>query len=380
MHTLTLVTANFQEVKRDVLGDIVILSLLEDCKIEKNKNPDNFILDMYIEKLNGRINAFSREVDAALFSIMYPYGQDSEEFWDFEDCTEELQDKYENATVDCIKLPNGKIVSIHNYPLYNKFVIQNGLVYKKHFGQLKRAKRNKQAKRMKAFPKFPYRKLYKTLGDFAEEEYGMSYDEEHNGYGYSYNPNAFWDWYSIGGRWSDLFLVKEDCEEYSIGEKSWMYQDKEFECPKGYKWAVAARKKDIEWDAMHNWRVKCATEQFAKLERAFQTGEYPDDWDIQIIGNKIVYFGDILYIQNETLEQHLKRRGYYDRYKYPKISGSYLNNGEFCDKYDYWQYEKNPKKHKKMLRKQNRIWRRKLDKFIDSLSDDTVLIGVDCHM
>ena len=41
---------------------------------------------------------------------------------------------------------------------------------------------------------------------------------------------------------------------------------------------------------------------------------------------------------------------------------------------------KSKKYIKKQTRKNNIVWRRKLDKFIDSIPDDTVIIGVDCHV
>lgn len=61
---------------------------------------------------------------------------------------------------------------------------------------------------MTVIPNYPYKKLYKTFERFAEEEQCMDYNKEFDGYGYLYNPNAFWDWYQIGGRWPNLFLVK----------------------------------------------------------------------------------------------------------------------------------------------------------------------------
>ena len=65
------------------------------------------------------------------------------------------------------------------------------------------------------------------------------------GYGYVYNPDAFYDWYCIGGRWPKLFLIKEDCTDFTVGDRD--YPDEYYKAPDGYKWAAAARKKDIQW-------------------------------------------------------------------------------------------------------------------------------------
>ena len=51
--------------------------------------------------------------------------------------------------------------------------------------------------------------MYPSFDDFMVE-YGeyTSRDEETGKYGYWENPNAKWDWYSIGGRWSGSLLLK----------------------------------------------------------------------------------------------------------------------------------------------------------------------------
>ena len=63
-----------------------------------------------------------------------------------------------------------------------------------------------------------------------------------------------------------MFLVKDDCEEYSIGERSWSNSETKYEAPEGYRWVVAARKKDIQWQVMHEWKITTATKEFYKLE------------------------------------------------------------------------------------------------------------------
>lgn len=52
------------------------------------------------------------------------------------------------------------------------------------------------------------------------------------------NPNGYWDWYSIGGRWSGYFPLKkkdseEDdyCDEATIGEVDWKKFKKEHQAP-----------------------------------------------------------------------------------------------------------------------------------------------------
>ena len=52
-----------------------------------------------------------------------------------------------------------------------------------------------------------YKKEYKDLDTFVKDYYG--YEKNGDKYGYWENPNAKWDWYEIGGRWSNMLLTKD---------------------------------------------------------------------------------------------------------------------------------------------------------------------------
>lgn len=49
---------------------------------------------------------------------------------------------------------------------------------------------------------------------FQEWTYGQIGPDGH--YGYYHNPNAKWDWYSIGGRWSGLLKLKESRDKIPL--------------------------------------------------------------------------------------------------------------------------------------------------------------------
>ena len=66
-----------------------------------------------------------------------------------------------------------------------------------------------------------------------------------------YNPNAKWDWYSIGGRWCGSLYVDENYTDGTIGEMSWTYEgDKNaaYGCEyPGYKRVDGAFLKDVNF-------------------------------------------------------------------------------------------------------------------------------------
>lgn len=374
MHYLTLVTVEIPKTEAEPEIDKSIQDKINMLETSKTAEHD-FMTSYSLKRLRALSNVFGRRVDQAIEKRLDPYGEQTENpyYLEFEDHTEELRKEYENETVDCIKLPDGRIVSVENRIVWDKFIIGNdGLVYQKYFGPLKHMKRSKKAKKMMAIKSYPYTRLYKTFNDFAEQERCFDYDEEHQGYGYVYNPNAFYDWYSVGGRWPFVFLVKDTCEEYSIGELSWMIQDETPPAPEGYRWVCAARKKDIQWQVMFAYQKESAVKRFRILEQAFTEKKMPEGEYGCFTDDGIPGFGAMLYIKDETVQQYLARKRVVRKYKYPSFAHSYLDsNGEYYSKDYIYEDDYN---------KRERIWHKCFNRFIASLDDETVLVSVDCHI
>ena len=175
------------------------------------------------------------------------------------DLTEELRREYEKGTDDFYRTPDGKFVrslfSVGNH----QFIVRDNMVYEfKRRGFRQKEFRTKLAKKMKAFPNYPNKKVYKTFEEFAETGRFERYDEEHGAYGFSCNPNTVYDWYAIGGRWRDCLLVKDTCKDvYLCAPKKENAPD----APKGYCWVSGARMKDIEWNLMLSFLVQCNVSQ-----------------------------------------------------------------------------------------------------------------------
>jgi hypothetical protein len=55
----------------------------------------------------------------------------------------------------------------------------------------------------------PFKEKFSTFEKFVKEWHGRAKrDETYNRYGYFQNPNAKWDWFEIGGRWTGYFQLK----------------------------------------------------------------------------------------------------------------------------------------------------------------------------
>jgi hypothetical protein len=99
--------------------------------------------------------------------------------------------------------------------------------------------------------------LAMTPEAFVKEYAGYHFDKKGNA-GYYHNPNAKWDWYSIGGRWSFMLKAKNGAKGWT-GDASWTVEDKQ--PPKGY-WDILA-KKDIDFKAMEQDHVAIRLKRYA---------------------------------------------------------------------------------------------------------------------
>lgn len=321
---------------------------------------------------------FTKEVYRRVNELFDPYneGTDNPKYLKFKDITDNLKKVYENQTVNCVKLPDGRIVDAHKSVFFDKFIIRDGLVYQKRFGQLKNAKRSKAAKKITAIQNYPYKKLYKSFEDFVgqEELSYIRYDREHKRYGYVYNPNARYDCCCIGGLCPEMFLVKEECTEFIVGNCE--YNDYAPIASKGYRWVTAARKKDIQWKEMRRYIFTEAISNYKKYRKIFETGVIPEEYGYFDIGvNGLFADWDMLYKKGETLSQYLDRRGTKNRCKhiFTQFVSAYLQDGVYYEADDFAEDNKTAENG-------DELWSDKIDELYNSLDDNTVLVCVDCHV
>lgn len=113
--------------------------------------------------------------------------------------------------------------------------------------------------------------------------------------------SCLFDWYEIGGRWPNMFLVPVNCIECIESEDVCIC------VVNGYKWVMAARKKDIDWKKMKRF------------------------YEFIPVG---ILSESICKVQSNDFYNSNTREMFVNRYR----------------------------------------------QFIDSLSDDTVLVSIDCHV
>ena len=372
MHYSILVPVEVPSEEENTDENTVVKGLIEMITQKMNESgKKDVIASIYRDQLYARQSTFARNVADAVAEAMEPYSENTEnpeylEFWKEDD----LEEQYEEDVEDCYKTPDGKIVlgSDLNY----KFVIRDGKVFQRRAGPCHHEKRTKKAKKYKALPNYPLKKFYKTFGEYAEQYHGCVYNEEEKCYGYYSNPNAFYDWYVIGGRWPRVFLVKESCTEYSLGES---FRDEEIDgAPEGYIWVSAARKKDVEWELMMKLAKKHAKHTYELMKQAFIDQKLPEGYYGRIKEDGIYDFDYVWYVKDETLEAYMHRRCLNRRHIYPPMFFGMLKPDGY--------YSKDDMRHHKKTKKSDidNAMCRKMDDFIGGLDDETVLVAVDIHM
>lgn len=83
---------------------------------------------------------------------------------------------------------------------------------------------------------------YEDLAVYAQEYHGYDFREDIQQFGFWNNPNAKWDWYSVGGRWNGLLKLKKGgtTNQCLAEEIDWNAME-----------AKQRTRKENEWDVFH---------------------------------------------------------------------------------------------------------------------------------
>ena len=150
--------------------------------------------------------------------------------------------------------------------------------------------------------------------------------------------------------------------------------EKKPKAPKGYKWVSGAKKGDIEWDLMKKIEIKEYVRMYYKYKNMFNLENFPKNSLYAKQENKLLFWGNVVYIQGETLKEFCIRNGLYNG-KY------YIDCYSFVDQENEW----NSKGAMGWFgistdEKEMDNWIKEVSKFIEELNDDDYVIFVDCHI
>ena len=205
MHYRSMLFVELPAVQKDDQWEQQVQERMEEVKAQHpGKIAEKVLLDLTLGMLSNVRTTFGRELTDVIHKKMarFVYETDDPELLEFGDRTDEYLADF-NKNIVCVSTPDGRILSANDYTFMKDFKIQDGKVYQKVDGKLKRTI---TARRMRVQPEYPQSKLYPSFDEFVADQGGCK-NEETGRYGEWYNPYGICDWYSIGGRWPEMFLV-----------------------------------------------------------------------------------------------------------------------------------------------------------------------------
>jgi len=319
----------------------------------------------------AQVNA--EEIESCLDMILAPFDEQTNEesFCEFEDRTAEAKSDYETETTQAIRYPDGSVCMIHDAKFRKDFYLIDNTIYARdpdggNSGRIQ----NEESKALEFLPACPLKLLFSTFEQYCKEYSGLVQDDA-GAWGYYTNPNAKWDWWQIGGRFSDHLLVKADLQDcIQTGEAC------ECVAPDGYKFVDAARKKDICWDVMKEIGTKAVEQSYEHCVAAFASGDVKDSgFFATLTEDGIRGWGEMIYIKGETLDDYKARKGVTDSDQYLIGDYAYIDrNGDWSGSGDmgWFGISSNDKPE--------RTWKDELQAFMDEVQDDDFIAIVDCHI
>ena len=280
-------------------------------------------------------NIHANNLEDHLIPVLAPFDEQTEEekYREFEDRTEEAKADFENDTMRVVRFPDGSIHSIYDDAFNKFFFVEEDKIYA--FGPNRDRKSKLQTEESKALElvtDYPVKSWYPSFEAYCDEHRGFVKASDGR-WGYTCNPNAKWDWWQIGGRFPNRFLV-----------------------PAGLQDCIPSAKDDDGESA-----IPPDITDFGPLCRILDEG--------------ISAWGEMLYLKGETLDEYKARKGATDLDRYMCHTYAFVDrNGDWTGSGDmgWFGISSNDK--------DERAWNDEIQKLMNEAKDDDFLAIVDCHI
>ena len=305
-------------------------------------------------------------------------GDCPEEFLSFVDTEDEHLEEYETESSTRVVMPDGTL----KYPWDEEFRKPNSIGIGGNTHEVPAHLEQKE---------IPFRELYSTFEEYMSDYCEIkSRDEKHNRYGHYKNPNAKWDWYQVGGRWTGFFKVKDGIS-CVVGKPGVFGRQPE----PGY--SDVCLKKYVDIEGMRKDYSEKANKLYDDLESATEGIEKPEWKSFKELCEKYPADKDIAEVRKEywdnpfvvaasksndyfqwiddDKEMFMTREEFVNRYCNRNIctfavvkDGKWYERGEM----GWWACVSNEK--------DDAAWGEEWNKLFADLPDDTLLTIVDCHI
>ena len=306
-----------------------------------------------------------------------PYNEDitylPEEYKRFNDYTDELLSAWESGTEDRV------VIDGEPYHKWNqRFAVRDSI---------------QQWKTSYVYPEenlqtIPIKELYSSFEEFAATRYPSETIDGETRYGYWSNPEAKWDWYQVGGRWSGYFKMKPITElPTGLGSPGVFGNEPQPGT------ADVIYKRDVDVDGMRDDAEKEAAERW-DLFTATVNGRKWRTWKQVVSRYNLDKDGAIdkaraKYHSQEVIRDlseagfynpedfQMSREKYIERARHHALAPfAYVIYGEWHGRGEmgWWGFSTNDDE------RHIRDWAKEFNEFFDSLPDDMIITLVDCHI
>jgi hypothetical protein len=299
---------------------------------------------------------------------------------EFNDCTDEIEERW-NDTTTVVKMPDGRMLMPWDEEFRKNGEVGIGTDTHEVPHPLKEEE----------IPTSEYAKSHGlTKDEWASDWFGYVQNEEGR-WGYWFNPNAKWDWWSLGGRWSGYFKVKEGVPEsnYILGDSGLMGSCRN----RNEGRADQIRKGDIDIEGMRIDAEKKANEMYDAFERAVEGCPISESWEtVRERYEDIKEARDAYHAQ--PMVEALKKERDFAWYKPEDFfvgnggRAKYVSNA-FCSIFVPFAILKDGKWYEKgemgwwgmvSNEKLQYDWSAKFLEMFEELPDDTLISIIDCHI
>lgn len=288
------------------------------------------------ERLEEALAPFVEQVDS------------SSEYAVFHDMVEECRSEYENGASKRIVMPDGRLLLPWDEEFRKEGSIGMGSGTHNPPAELE--------KRM-----VPYKEIYPTLSEFITDWRGYNFYESEGAYGYYYNPNAKWDWWTLGGRWQGLLTAKTGTPPRHLiyGEPGvFDPSGDEYTRSDGRIGCDGCRKGDLDFDWTREQKILSVRTHWEHM--IAQGDEKNADM------RQFKYGFDM----DSSLEDELRKAKLY----HPFDTFAVIKDGEWFEEGEMGSFAHVAN------RKSTGEWYSELQWLWDEISDDHVVVVVDCHI
>ncbi len=278
---------------------------------------------------------------------------------EFHDQTDEFRKEYDEELVEIIKRPDGSWVFAHS------------------------ATDDDRAAQI-APVSVKFSELYSTFEEFCEE-WHHSEPNEQGRYGYSSNPNAKWDWYVVGGRWSGYFKALPG----SIGVvgESGTFSNTPWE-----GWYDQLQRSSIDFEGMRADAAAEASKRYDAYEAAVAGLEVPKRWaefrtayenidDARKAYHETPYIAALRtaellpWFEDPVEEYDIGREKFVERASSDSFTPyAVLKDGEWYSKGEMGWFGMSSDNV------DHDTWNKRVWEFLRDLPEDTLITAVDCHI